>query len=160
MRMRSRGEPARAQQRFSSLPPSSRLRLPRAPTPRRARRSGQRGRSGVLALVSAVALLTLGATSTTAAVGTTFAVDSTGGSPDASINGICADASGDCTLTAAIEEANAHAGKDTIAFAIPGAGPHVIVLPALDAGPFPFVTDAVVVDGFSQGGPGYSGPPL
>lgn len=60
-----------------------------------------------------------------------------------------------CTLRAAIEEANAREGEDTVLFAIPGAGPHVIApesaLPGLEG---PVLVNAasqpegrVVVDG-------------
>ena len=45
----------------------------------------------------------------------TFTVNSTADSADVTAgNGLCADASGDCTLRAAIQEANALAGNDTI----------------------------------------------
>src|SRR5262249_21651547 len=67
-------------------------------------------------------------------------------------DGVCAGPSG-CTLRAAIEEANAHAGLDTIAFGL-GGGPHRIdVLSAL-----PAITDPVVIDGSTQ--PGYGGTPI
>ena len=63
-------------------------------------------------------------------------------------DGICADASCNCTLRAAIEEANALAGHDTICFNIPGAGPHTIqVLTGL-----PNITDQVTIDGYTQTG--------
>lgn len=52
---------------------------------------------------------------------TTFTVDSLGDTSDCFIgNGICADLAGDCTLRAAIEEANALAGDDTIQFSVTG----------------------------------------
>jgi CSLREA domain-containing protein len=52
---------------------------------------------------------------------TTFTVDSLGDTSDGLIgNGICADLGGDCTLRAAIEEANALAGDDTIQFSVTG----------------------------------------
>ncbi|HSC92681.1 MAG TPA: right-handed parallel beta-helix repeat-containing protein [Gaiellaceae bacterium] len=104
-------------------------------------------------------VLALGASSgSSAATGVTFTVNSTGDAPDASIaDGICADATGNCTLRAAITQSNASVGsKDTIAFGIPGSGPHLIVVPPVSS--FPFVTDAVVVDGTTQ--PGYAGTPL
>ena len=53
---------------------------------------------------------------------TTDAVDSTPG------DHICASAPGVCTLRAAIDEANRHAGPDTIAFNIPGGAPQQIHL--------------------------------
>ena len=52
----------------------------------------------------------------------TFTVNSTGDAPDSNTaDGICDDGSGNCTLRAAIEQANASAGTDTINFNIPGA---------------------------------------
>ncbi|TFB08757.1 choice-of-anchor D domain-containing protein, partial [Candidatus Marinimicrobia bacterium MT.SAG.2] len=61
-------------------------------------------------------------------------------------DGVCEDGTGDCTLRAAIEEANAFAGKDTISFAIPGAGVHTIQ-PSFA---LPTITDSVVIDGYTQ----------
>lgn len=54
----------------------------------------------------------------------------------------------------ALLDANALAGLDTIAFAIPGGGVHTI-LPATE---FPHITDPVTIDGTTQ--PGYAGQPL
>ncbi len=98
-----------------------------------------------------VVLLLVAAGGTSAAVGTTFTVNSTANAQDANLgNSVCAYATGACTLPAAIQESNASAdSKDTIAFAIPGPGPHVVVLAA---GFFPTVTDAVVIDGRTQPG--------
>ena len=46
------------------------------------------------------------------------------------------------------EQRQLHAGLDTIAFAVPGVGPHTIQpLSAL-----PTVTDMVVIDGYTQPG--------
>ena len=45
-------------------------------------------------------------------------------------------------------------GHDIIRFAIPGGGQHVF------RGELPRITDAVEIDGWSQGGPGYTGDPL
>lgn len=56
--------------------------------------------------------------------------------------------SGPGSLRAAIECANNHPGLDTITFAIPGAGPHAI----RPLSPLPIITDAVVVDGWTQPG--------
>jgi hypothetical protein len=52
------------------------------------------------------------------------------------------------TLRQTILDANATPGADLIAFAIPGAGPHTIVL----ANALPSITDTVVIDGYSQPG--------
>ena len=80
---------------------------------------------------------------------TVFTVTSTGDGGDISPgNGVCDDGTGNCTLRAAIEEANAIAGKDTIAFGIPGAGVHTIQ-PTIE---LPFITDSVVIDGYTQPG--------
>src|SRR4051812_44590558 len=52
----------------------------------------------------------------------TFTVNSTADGGDANLgDGICQTSSrGQCTLRAAIEQANARAGRDTITFKIPG----------------------------------------
>ncbi len=63
-------------------------------------------------------------------------------------NGICDDGSGNCTLRAAIEEANMLDGSDTINFAIAGAGVHRI---SLDTA-LPVITETVLIDGTSQPG--------
>ena len=72
------------------------------------------------ALVMAGAFASMGLI-TEASAASTFTVNSTVDSVDSNPgNGICADASGNCTLKAAIMEANALAGADTINLA-PGA---------------------------------------
>ena len=63
-------------------------------------------------------------------------------------DGVCDDGAGNCTLRAAIMEANASADTDTIAFDIPGAGPHTI----RPASALPAITDPVVIDGYTQTG--------
>ncbi len=56
-----------------------------------------------------------------------FTVNSTGDESDMDPgDGICDDGSGDCTLRAAIEEANAYPGYNIIFFDIPGDPPHYI----------------------------------
>jgi hypothetical protein len=62
-------------------------------------------------------------------------------------DGICATASAICTLRAAIQEANAHAGADTIIFSLPGSGIHSI---SITSGPLPAITDTLTLDGTSQ----------
>ncbi|HEX6271196.1 MAG TPA: hypothetical protein VFZ43_13235, partial [Anaerolineales bacterium] len=62
--------------------------------------------------------------------------------------------SGECTLRAAIMEANASPGTDTISFNIPGEGPHTIS-PFYG---FDFILDPVIIDGTTQ--PGFSGTPI
>src|SRR5829696_7543552 len=77
----------------------------------------------------------------------TFTVDNTGdGADHAPGDGVCATASGDCSLRAAIREANATAGADTIAFDIAGAGVHVIQPQTR----LPAITDPVTLDGYTQ----------
>ncbi|MCM3871930.1 MAG: DUF4214 domain-containing protein [Pyrinomonadaceae bacterium] len=59
-------------------------------------------------------------------------------------------------LRRAIADANSNPGADTIVFNIPGAGVQSIVL---ESGVLE-ITDPVFIDGWSQGGAGYTGPPL
>ncbi len=75
-------------------------------------------------------------------------VDSTLDTPDSSIDGVCNDGSGNCTLRAAIEEANSNLGADTIKFNIPGFGPHTITPMSV----YPVITDSLVIDGRTQPG--------
>ncbi|MCS6804334.1 MAG: right-handed parallel beta-helix repeat-containing protein, partial [Blastocatellia bacterium] len=85
----------------------------------------------------------------------TFTVNSTADAGDNDLtNGVCADASGNCTLRAALQEALLTAAADTIVFNIPGAGPHVIT----PRSPLPIITNPVTIDGTTQ--PGFSGTPL
>ncbi len=85
-------------------------------------------------------------------------VNSTGdGSDPDTTDGVCQTATpGECTLRAAIQQANAMTGTDTIAFNIPGAGPHTIA-PATQ---LPTITDPVIIDGYTQPGavPNSAGP--
>ena len=81
----------------------------------------------------------------------TFTVTSTGDGSDTTFSdGTCRAADGTCTLRAAVENANLAAGRNTIAFDIPGAGPHTIQLGSR----LPSVTDTagLVVDGYTQPG--------
>jgi CSLREA domain-containing protein len=79
----------------------------------------------------------------------TFTVNSTGDSGDSNTaDGLCKDSTGACTLRAAIQQANASAGKNTIAFNISGAGPHTI----RPNSALPTITDPVIIDGFTQSG--------
>lgn len=57
--------------------------------------------------------------------------------------------SGPGSLAQAITDANGHSGQDTIAFAIPGGGVHII---DLSQTALPEITDAVVLDGYTQPG--------
>ena len=90
-----------------------------------------------------------GSPPTAFAAGKTFTVNVTGDGQDANQgDGICATASGNCSLRAAIQEANANSGTDTINFNIPGAGVQTIS-PSTDLPP---IAHAVVIDGYSQPG--------
>lgn len=81
-------------------------------------------------------------------------VVSTGDSGDAMAgDGRCDDGTGVCTLRAAIEEINAAAEADTIAFNIAGAGPHTIQ----PGSELPAVTRPVTIDGTTE--PDYAGTP-
>lgn len=60
------------------------------------------------------------------------------------------------SLRAAITSANSTVGTDTIAFNIAGAGVQTITL----ASALPTISDAVILDGWTQGGAGYHGNPL
>ena len=88
-----------------------------------------------------------------------FTVNSIGDEPDASPgDSIAETVAGQCTLRAAIQEANATLGADTIHFAIPGAGPHTIQ----PTSGLPKITDPVTIDGYTQAGasPNTNGPGL
>jgi CSLREA domain-containing protein len=88
-----------------------------------------------------------------------FVVNSTADAADASIgNGICETATaGQCTLRAAIQEANATANvggvPDQISFSI-GTGQQTIIV----SGGLPTISEAVTIDATTQ--PAYSGTPL
>ena len=87
--------------------------------------------------------------------GTTFTVTVTSDGGDANVgNGVCADSNGDCTLRAAIQEANDTTATDTIAFNIPGSGPHTIQ----PGSELPIVTKAIILDGTTE--PDFSGTPI
>ena len=87
------------------------------------------------------------------AAAATVTVNSTGDGSDASAgNGSCATSGGQCTLRAAIQEANASAGTDSITFAI-GSGPVTLNVSSL-----PAITQPVTIDGTTQ--PGFAGAPI
>src|SRR5256885_13478252 len=73
--------------------------------------------------------------------------DATTPTPDCNVLG----QSGTCTLRDAIAKANV-SGPNTIVFAIAGSGTHSISLTS----PLPQLVGSVTIDGFSQGGPGYT----
>ena len=96
---------------------------------------------GVRALRNALAVSLL--TTPLALTGVTFTVTTTSDS-------------GAGSLRQAILDANAALGTDTIAFAIPGAGVHVIA----PATALPAVTDSVTIDGYTQPGASPNTDPL
>src|SRR5215471_10940261 len=85
------------------------------------------------------------------ALGTTFTVNDTGDGADANIgDGICDNGHNKCTLRAAIQEANAHAGIDRINFNIPPVpGLGLTIAPVTQ---LPDIKEGVVIDGYSQPG--------
>ena len=105
---------------------------------------GTRRRSLVLtACLFALALLVpFVAGASTVASATTFTVNSTADPGD----GVC-DAT-ECTLREAINAANANSGTDTIAFNIPGLGPHTIQ----PTSALPTITGPVGIDAYTQPG--------
>ncbi|MEP7378988.1 MAG: LamG-like jellyroll fold domain-containing protein, partial [Chloroflexota bacterium] len=82
----------------------------------------------------------------------TWTVNTTADDTDANIgNGICATAAGQCSLRAAIENANQHSGNDLINFNISGTGLHTITLTSR----LPTISDTtggVMINGYSQPG--------
>ena len=77
----------------------------------------------------------------------TFVVNVTGNTNDVNPgDGQCKDADGNCSYIAAIQEANARPGGDTITFNIPGGGPHVINTSAV------YPNQTVTIDGTTQPG--------
>jgi uncharacterized repeat protein (TIGR01451 family)/CSLREA domain-containing protein len=96
---------------------------------------------------------------TTEVVNSIIVVNTTGDEPDANPNDNVCDVDpntpeNQCTLRAAIQLANARAGKDAITFNIPGGGVHTIIPQST----LPFITEAVTIDATTQ--PGYAGSPL
>src|SRR5262249_34753776 len=63
-------------------------------------------------------------------------------------DGVCHDSADDCSLRAAIQEANALPGADTINFSIGGGGIKIIS----PTTPLPAITETVTIDGYSQPG--------
>jgi hypothetical protein len=92
----------------------------------------------------------------------TFVVNSTSDADDLTIgDGLCLAAGNVCTLRAALREANAHPGPDTIAFAIPGTGVQTITVAA--GNPLPTLLDTtggITIDGYSQPGSAPNTDPL
>ena len=93
------------------------------------------------------------------ATAVSFVVNSVADGADAAINGVCQTATvGQCTLRAALQEANAAAGPVSISFAIPGTGVHTITPASL----LPTLTNpnGITIDGFTQPGSSPNTDPL
>lgn len=109
-----------------------------------------------LLLLFAIALVSVlgGSYNTTAANAAptaTFVINSLADDGDVSFNNVCATASGECTLRAAIEEANRNSGHDTITFAVT----QVTIQSALPDIKFP--VDILGVEGATCTGTGRNG---
>ena len=88
---------------------------------------------------------------------TTFTVNDTSDAPDAfTTSNICDTdvfTSGDqCSLRAAIQQANATTGADVINFNIPGTGGKTIAVNSTGLGTLPAVTEQVTINGYTQPG--------
>jgi len=90
--------------------------------------------------------------------GDEFVVDATGDAGDADLgDDTCDDGNGNCTLRAAIQQANATAnsgGSDDILFDIPGSPPHTIT----PQSPLPAITGPAQIAGYTE--PDYSDAPV
>lgn len=92
------------------------------------------------------------ATNTAAQTGEIFTVNDISDAGDASVgDGACSTLGAVCTLRAALQEANAFDGTDTIVFNISGTGVHTFT----PATPLPSILESVTINGYSQ--PGSSG---
>lgn len=78
-----------------------------------------------------------------------FTVNATGDAQDANIgDGICLTQAGNCSLRAAMQEANLNPGMDTINFNIPGGGVKTIK----PGNALPNIISPVLIDGYTQPG--------
>lgn len=76
-------------------------------------------------------------------------VDSTLDTSDVNVgDGVCDDGAGNCTLRAAIEEANSNIDTTAIDFAISGTGLHTLT----PSSPLPTITTKLSIDGYTQAG--------
>ncbi len=107
---------------------------------------------GAITLLGGIALSPTAASAATPRVGVTFTVNSIADRADVARNGVCkTSVAAECTLRAAIQEADAAKAAVTIAFKIPGTGVHKIapatLLPAIANPRF-----GITIDGFTQPG--------
>ena len=110
-------------------------------------------RTLVAGLLVAAMLLASMLTAGSARASTTFVVNETGDAPDASTAASACDTDSSttgeqCTLRAAIQQANATLGADSINFDIPGTGVKTIS----PGSALPIITDQVTIDGYTQTG--------
>jgi trimeric autotransporter adhesin len=110
------------------------------------------GAAALLAAQVVTVLMLVGLISSPARAATPFTVNRTGDAHDMKFNGVC-DAlrmrGKQCTLRAAIEEANDTSGADTINFNIGGAASVKTITPA---SALPTIMDPVSIDGYTQPG--------
>ena len=112
----------------------------------------------LLATLAVVAALMVMAAARSAHASTTFTVNSTSDNVDLYPgDGVCGTGAilktpgtQECTLRAAIQEANEMPGEDIIDFNIPGTGVHTIQVNSGGQGPLPDVTASVTINGYSQ----------
>src|SRR5690606_29638496 len=100
-----------------------------------------RVRAAAAAVVAGLAATTMvGLGGEVARAAATFTVNNVGTAADAAPgNGVCATAGAVCTLRAAIQEANALAGADTIQFNLPSGASRIA---PTAAAPLPAITEA------------------
>jgi CSLREA domain-containing protein len=117
-----------------------------------------RARALAFFVLALVVVVSIGVLAAKPAHATTFTVNSTSDEADKSPgDGVCQITTADqCTLRAAIEESNAFAGADTIAFNIPGSGVQPISpgdgLLTTRGEELPTITKRVTIDGYTQPG--------
>ena len=112
--------------------------------------------------------INVGTVSLTVASPQVFVVNSTGDAGDINPGddvcdtGAVVEGNPECTLRAALEEANALPAGDTISFAIPTSDPGYSALPLAytftPATPYPVITNPVILDATTQSG--YAGEPI
>jgi len=112
-------------------------------------RSSLLSRVVVMSLVSFAAV---GIAARPALAVTLFTVNSTGDGGDSGLkDNACNDGTGNCTLRAAIQQANGSAGTQTIDFAIPVLPPPFTVTPVIKpATPLPAVSGTAIIDASTQ----------
>ena len=105
-----------------------------------------------LVALAALAMMAIIFAASSANASTTFTVNSTGDQPDMTPNDSICDADQatgtQCTLRAAIQQANVAAGADVINFNISGTGVHTIS----PSSELPPISDTVAIDGYTQPG--------